>query len=70
MLPKQGQNFLMFLVEEKKSRKQSFSPIGLSDGGENSARKRSKSTEKGVKSEQPQSSRKRSRSTNEKSRFN
>ncbi|XP_011428049.3 PHD finger protein 20-like protein 1 isoform X3 [Magallana gigas] len=52
--------------KEKKSRKQSFSPVGLSDAGENSARKRSKSTEKGAKSEQPQSSRKRSKSINEK----
>lgn len=57
---------LKHFVEEKKSRKQSFSPVGLSDAGENSARKRSKSTEKGAKSEQPQSSRKRSKSTNEK----
>lgn len=57
---------LEHIVEEKKSRKQSFSPVGLSDAGENSARKRSKSTEKGAKSEQPQSSRKRSKSINEK----
>lgn len=57
---------LEHFVEEKKSRKQSFSPVGLSDAEENSARKRNKSTEKGAKSDQPQSSRKRSKSTNEK----
>ncbi|XP_061177794.1 PHD finger protein 20-like protein 1 [Saccostrea echinata] len=53
--------------KDRKSRKQTFSPITQS--GESSARKRSKSTEKGEKSDQPHSSRKRSRSTNERANY-
>ncbi|XP_062603197.1 PHD finger protein 20-like protein 1 isoform X2 [Saccostrea cucullata] len=53
--------------KNRKSRKQTFSPITQS--GESLARKRSKSTEKGEKSDQPHSSRKRSRSTNERANY-